>query len=292
MRSSERLSANIFSFILRPYLKIFEEQSPEVLLKKALKMLDDDAVSEIREFVLRRQHTSGGFVDRAGNPDLYYSLFGFYLAKTLGLNEILRATGAYAENETGGNIPDCIHLQCTAILIAELSDNKMLLKDLRKKIRWNLSKQIEKQPEYGAFVTLLSCYHTGDYNSVFSVMRHLKRLKEKETLPSTVIAALIVMHSSIKKLTGNLIGKLIAFYDGKGGFRAVKTAPVTDMLSTAVSLYSLRYSGYDLRMIKPDCLRFIDSHYINGGFCSNILDRDPDIEYTFYGLLALGSLAD
>ena len=255
-------------------------------------MLDDNAVSEIREFVRSRQHSSGAFVDRAGKPDLYYTLFGFYLANTLGLNEILRAAGAYAENESGNSKTDFIHLQCAAILITELSDNKKLLTAIRKQIRRNLSSQMRKQPEYGAFVTLLACYHTRDYLSVFKVMRHLKRLKDKETLPSTVIAALIVIQSSFKDLIDNLIKKLIDFYDRDGGFRAVKTAPVADMLSTAVSLYALRFSGYDLRMIKPDCLRFIDSHYIDGGFCSNILDRDPDIEYTFYGLLALGSIAE
>jgi hypothetical protein len=45
-------------------------------------------------------------------------------------------------------------------------------------------------------------------------------------------------------------------------------------------------------MIKPDCLDFIDSMFKNGGFGGNVLDQDPDIEYTFYGLIALGSLAD
>ncbi len=292
MRSLERLSANIFSVILRPYLKRFEEQSPEAFLKRSLKMLDDDAVRDIREFVQSSRHTSGGFIDRAGNPDLYYTLFGFYLARALGSDEILKGTGAFAEEHSGNGKPDGIHLQCAAILIAELSDDKKLLKAVSKQIRRNLSRQLKKQPEYGAFVTLLACWHTSDYISVFNILRHLKRLEEKDTLPSTVLSALIVMQSSFNKPVGSLIKKLIAFYDQNGGFRAVKAAPVADMLSTAVSLYALRYSGYDLRMIKPECLVFIDSHYTEGGFCSNMLDRDRDIEYTFYGLLALGSLAD
>jgi len=255
-------------------------------------MLDDDVISDLKEFVRSRQHTSGGFVDRAGNPDLYYTLFGFYLARTLGLNEILTASGTFAENQCRNNLPDGVHLQCAAILISELSEDKKLSKALRKQIRRNLSNQMKRQPEYTAFITLLSCYHTRDYISVFNIMRHLKRLEGKATLPSTAIAALVVIQSSFHRPVNNLRKKLTSFYDNNGGFRAVMAAPVTDMLSTAVSLYALRYSGYDLRMIKPESLGFIDSNYIDGGFCSNILDNDPDIEYTFYGLLALGSLTD
>jgi hypothetical protein len=292
MRLSERLSANIFSILLRPFLKRFEGRSPEDFLRRSDKMLDTDATADLRAFVRSRQHPSGGFVDRAGNPDLYYTLFGYYLANALGLNEILAATGKYAENEAGHMKPDGIHLQCAAILIAELSDDRKLLKALRRQISRNLNRQLKKQPEYGAFVTLLTCWHTGDFISVLRIMRHLKRLEENDNLPSTVIASLVVMLSSFDRPAGNLINRLIAFSDKNGGFRAVKAAPLPDMLSTAVSLYALRYSGYDLRMIRPECLSFIDAHYASGGFCSNMLDRDADLEYTFYGLLALGSLAD
>ncbi len=292
MRSSERLSANIFSIILRPFLKKFIDGSPSVYLKKSLTLLHDDSISDLQKFVRSRQHSSGGFVDRAGNPDLYYTLFGFYLAKALGLYELLIASGNYAKNVCRNNTPDGVHLQCAAIIISELSEDKRPIKALRKEIRRNLAGRMNKQPEYSAFVTLLTCLHTGDYLAVLKVMRHLKQLEENDKLPSTVIAALVVINSSFNRPVENLIKKLLDYYDTNGGFKAVKAAPVTDMLSTAVSLYALRYAGYDLIKIKPECMGFIDSHFIDDGFFSNILDRDPDIEYTFYGLLALGSLAD
>jgi len=76
-----------------------------------------------------------------------------------------------------------------------------------------------------------------------------------------------------------------------GSFAAVKNAPVGDLLSTGVALYALKVAGADIRKIAPDCLEYIDSLYSDGGFCATILDPDPDVEYTFYGLLALGALA-
>lgn len=72
---------------------------------------------------------------------------------------------------------------------------------------------------------------------------------------------------------------------------ATKTTKAADLLSTAVALYSLYFAGADLRKIRPACLDYIDSLFHNGGFSANSIDPDTDIEYTFYGLLALGALA-
>ncbi len=84
----------------------------------------------------------------------------------------------------------------------------------------------------------------------------------------------------------------MSYYSYTGGFKATEAVPVPDLLSTAVALYALDFVGYDLRRIKPECLTFTDSLFTEGGFGSNYLDPEPDIEYTFYGMLALGSLAD
>ena len=36
----------------------------------------DDAAGLVLEFLNRQRHPSGGFKDRAGEPDLYYTVFG------------------------------------------------------------------------------------------------------------------------------------------------------------------------------------------------------------------------
>ncbi len=79
----------------------------------------------------------------------------------------------------------------------------------------------------------------------------------------------------------------------EAGFRAGPQAPVPDLLSTAVSLYALRCADISCRNIADSCLAFVDSLWNeDGGFCGSLADTDSDCEYTFYGLLALGCLAD
>ena len=63
------------------------------------------------------------------------------------------------------------------------------------------------------------------------------------------------------------------------------------MLSTAVALFALNYAESDLRLLKPACLDFIQQNFADGAFLSGDGDQTADLEYTFYGLLALGVLA-
>lgn len=81
-------------------------------------------------------------------------------------------------------------------------------------------------------------------------------------------------------------------YYKNGCFSAYSKTAYGDLLSTGVALYGLRFVESDLSIIKPDCLNYIDSLYSEGGFCATAFDDTPDVEYTFYGLLGLGSLTD
>ena len=87
------------------------------------------------------------------------------------------------------------------------------------------------------------------------------------------------------------VNELRSFHRKNGGFAALKRAPSDDLLSTGVALFALNFLDADVRLIKPDCLNFVDDMYDNGGFRSTYADSITDIEYTFYGLLALGSMS-
>ena len=71
-----------------------------------------------------------------------------------------------------------------------------------------------------------------------------------------------------------------------GGFYASEAAPIPDLLSTAVALFTLRLIGAEFK----DATQFIQAHWLdNGGFAPTLLDDYSDVEYVFYGLLALGT---
>jgi len=77
-----------------------------------------------------------------------------------------------------------------------------------------------------------------------------------------------------------------------GGFFATPVAPLPDLLSTATALHALDGLHVDLGPIREPCLDFIDTLWTSqGGFHGNWTDDELDVEYTYYGLLALGHLS-
>jgi hypothetical protein len=292
MKLWEKLSATIFRLLSLPFLHKFETGSPERILTRSLKLLDQDAIDSLKAFVKGKQTKSGGFADKAGNADLYYTLFGYYLVDALGLYDIRLPIEKYLENEVTNNKLEGVHLHCAAILADRIGANKSIRKALTEKVRENLKNQFEKQAVYNTFLSLLTCYYVKDFKSLYRLRKQSESLTGRKSFTSPVVAAFLVLQSSFRKPVKDLREKLLTFYNGKGGFKATVAAPVPDLLSTAVALYALNFTGYDLSIIKPDSLDFVDSMFTEGGFMGNVLDTDPDVEYTFYGLLALGSLAD
>lgn len=75
--------------------------------------------------------------------------------------------------------------------------------------------------------------------------------------------------------------------DETGGFHASELAPIPDLLSTAVALFTLKLAGAEA----GDARDFIQAHWLEtGGFAPTLLDDYSDVEYCFYGLLGLGSI--
>lgn len=108
-----------------------------------------------------------------------------------------------------------------------------------------------------------------------------------EQLSTNAVCCLLAMkYQSMGSCDQQLVEWLKARQDESGGFYSSEVAPMPDMLSTAVALFTLRLIGE-----KPHkASDFIDAHWMeNGGFSPTIYDEYSDVEYMFYGLLALGS---
>ena len=104
---------------------------------------------------------------------------------------------------------------------------------------------------------------------------------------STAACCVLAMqHQTGEALDTTLVSWLKARQDETGGFFASEVAPVPDLLSTAVAVFTLRLIDERPRL----AARFIEAHWLDmGSFAPTLLDEYSDVEYLFYGLLALGS---
>ena len=290
MKWLEKFSGTIYRIAAAKSLIRFDEFNPEKALRRSLLMIDPLTANEIRGFLSSRQTDSGGFMDKGGKSDLYYSLFGSFASEALDLDDSNERLKQYLDQSMSDSKPEGVHLHCAVILISRLAGINRLSKDIRDTLNKNISKPGTMSP-YTAFLSLLSYYYSGNYKGLYQVSRRLKTISKVKDVPCTVVAANLVLQHCFGRPVEDHIHAIHSFYMKNGSFAAVKNAPVGDLLSTGVALYALKVAGADIRKIVPDCLEYVDSLYAGGGFCATILDHDPDVEYTFYGLLALGALA-
>ncbi len=291
MKFWERFSRSIFKLAARPRLKKVGPKLLEPVLAKAPLLLDSEMISEIRSFILSKQTSEGGFADRGGKTDLYYTLFGYYIAEALSVSGVMEPLKKYIKEQVTTNNLSGVYLHCGAILYAKLIGKDHMTEKMRKQIVAGLRKTDSKQPEYSGFLAMLALYYLEDFYSIQRVVNQYKRSFKPEAHPCPVTAATAILLGMAGNQNTGIADVLKTFYRNNGGFAAVHHAPSEDLLSTGVSLYALQFLDTDLRLIKPDCLIFVDGLYDGGGFRSTRSDYLTDVEYTFYGLLALGSLS-
>jgi prenyltransferase beta subunit len=264
----------------------------ENALGKSIKLFDPQTIEEIGLFLKKQQTSAGGFSDRGGRCDLYYTLFGFFVAEAIGLQEVIPPLRNYIKNIVLTDDLKGVHLNCAIILYVKLFGVDTLPTNLRDKLAFEKKQNEPPHAYYSLFLDLLTSYYTEDYFQLYKLQKALKKNGSTSEMPCSVTSASLIIQASLGRKTDELIAVLNLFYRNDGSYAAVKHAPIGDLLSTGVALYALKFVGYDLRIMKPDGLNYIDSLYSDGGFCATVLDPGPDVEYTFYGLLALGALAE
>ncbi|WP_423126369.1 hypothetical protein [Gaoshiqia sp. Z1-71] len=258
-------------------------------IRDGLSLLDPDIQNEIRQFTDRQQHPSGAFTDRAGNPDCYYSLFGFWLASALNMKSNLERLLAFAsvkDIDLEKRPVDRFALMLIRHSLSPGKNNSSKLPGMlfKKEYRVNFSYQL--------FLSLLVFdARYGRKEWLYFLVRLVLRVYQPEgNVPCSLLAALTVARHEAGLKTEKQHRQLRAFMDGDQGFKSFMHMESGDLLSTGVALYALQ-TGYDLRLIAPDCFSFVQRQYAGGAFLSGDGDQTRDLEYTFYGLLALGSLA-
>lgn len=80
-----------------------------------------DSADRVRHFLFSQLHASGGFLNRAGEPDLYYTVFGLEGLAALQIEPPATDIAAYLRTFGDGANLDLVHLCCLARCWADLS---------------------------------------------------------------------------------------------------------------------------------------------------------------------------
>lgn len=280
----------IYNLIASSRLRKATTMSIETILRNSKGLLESEMIEEMRGFIRQSQADSGGFADKAGKGDIYYSLFGYFVAEALDEAGIVDSLKSFVAKTVKEKALKGVNLYCAAILYVKLFGLDKTSNALKKKVKSELLSHKHVASEYNSFMGLLALYYFEDYLGMNSLLKQYKSFEWKGNQPCTVVAATAILLDINGRSNKISQEKLMSFYRRNGGFAALKNAPESDLLSTATALYALLFTGSDLRLIKPDCLMFADSLYHEGGFRSMKPDPEIDTEYTFYGLLALGTL--
>jgi len=272
----------------------------------------------VRDFLLSQQHEDGGFRDRAGRSDLYYTVFGLDGLLALQAELPSRKVAQYLGGFRGGDGLDFVHLCCLARAWAALGHGKTpdLPGDWRDEIAARLR---EYRSEDGGFSPVRHGSNATAYACFLALAAHqdlqmplpdglevARALKWLETpdgawanerglklgaTNATAAAATLLRHLSMP-VDARVGHWLRARCHAQGGFLAVPGAPMPDLLSTATTLHALAGMQMAIDEVREACLDFVDSLWTNeGGFYGHWGEESLDCEYTYYGLLALGHLS-
>jgi len=265
----------------------------------------------VRDFLLRQINPDGGFKDRSGASDLYYTVFGLDALIAL-RSEMPGKTREYIQQFGTGEGLDFVHSCCLARAWSALemrSGNSTQLANRIEQFRtadggYHVLAQQPFGTTYASFLAL------GAYQDlrwpVPEPLRLVQSLKFLETndgawandrnmkIGSTnATSAAVISLRQLDQPINPMVGQwLLERADAEGGFRASPDAPLPDLLSTATALHALSALQKPFDAIKESCLDFIDTLWTNeGSFHGHWGDDYLDAEYTFYGLLALGNLS-
>ncbi len=271
----------------------------------------------VRTFVGAMQNPNGGYRGRGTQSDLYYTSFAVECTLALGEGTFTPTLASYLADFGSGERLDFIHLTSLARCWARVP-GAMPDETLRNK--WERRMLTYRAPEGGFHTTAAPTQ--GSVSGTFLAFMAFEDLGKRFPISLRMVFEATALRSkdgayaneprmqagTTLATAGMLILRrrmglssddaVLRWLNGccfrEGGYLATPDAPVPDLLSTATVLYAFRRLG-----IKPDKARvnaslgFVESlFHESGGFSGSWLDHTPDTEYTFYGLLSLGCLAE
>ena len=273
-----------------------------------------DAAGLVRSFMIKQLHENGGFVDRKGHPDLYYTVFGLDGLQSLGALPEPSRWQPFLESKLSIDDSDFVHLCCLIRCLSIVPEKR----DFRDKL---LKKLLEFQCADGGFQPEKNAAHGTAYGAFLAVgafqdlgvnlracqdgiLASLNKLRipdggwgndrqQRSAATNATAAVMTTLRQFGVKPDAEAVHWLASNCHPMGGFLANPLAPVPDLLSTATALHALSGVQYEFgEDMRERCLDFIDTLWTNvGSFHGHWHEDELDTEYTFYGLLALGHLS-
>ena len=278
-----------------------------------------DATDLIANFLRNQQNEDGGFKDRKGKSDLYYTVFGLDALTALQRPFDENRLRSFIEPFGDGSSLDFVHLCALARCWAALGSserNPSRCESMANRLNgfrardggFNQKVGSAHGTAYGAFLGLAAYQDLGlALPEPMELVRSLKFLETDDgawtnelfgrgPMPvgatNSTAAAVTVLRNLGVPVNQAVGAWLLAQVRPEGGFLAIPGAPIPDLLSTATALHALSGMQTPFDRVKESCLDFIDTLWTNeGSFHGNWADEHLDCEYTCYGLLALGHLS-
>ena len=171
MRFWERFSKITFNLFAHLSGNKIQVKSIESVLKNAVIMIDPESLKQMRSYVINQQTSEGGFPDRAGKCDIYYSLFGCFVAEALDIKTINAPLKHYVNNIVRTNNLSGINLHCASILYAKLFGLETFPKALKKKVLSDLIQTGNQLPIYSDFLSMLTYYYLNDLKGIYRIIK-------------------------------------------------------------------------------------------------------------------------
>jgi prenyltransferase beta subunit len=281
------------------------------IARLAPKLLGDSA-DLVAQFIRGQLNADGGFSNRAGDSDLYYTVFGLQALLALRVDLPVESAAVYLRGFGAGEDLDLVHLACLAgcwammpALAPSTSDAIIARVESYRTDDggYHASRDAVHGSAYHAFLAMGAYQDLGamppDPDRVGASLVALQSAdgafandpgRPRGSTPATAAAITLIRHLNMPASPALADWLLARRYEG--GFFASPDAPVPDLLSTATALHALSSLHAPIDGIREGCLDFVDSLWTSqGAFYGTWADDVPDCEYTFYGLLALGHLA-
>ena len=276
-------------------------------LNRGKNRLSAEAISRLTAYIESQLLPDQSFMDKTGRSDLYYTLFGWMLCWVLKIELDTVRMKVYLDHQDEKNT-DLIHYACLkrCVVVCKLftkGKSAAAVQVLRKQ-QIRAIDQFEQVPNndvnapYTQYIWLSLLEDTG--NKPQDTKQIIASLASYATgdggYANDTTATVATTNATVAALavSGQLKGfspdpaldYLSKLQHRNGGFSATPSSAIPDVLSTATALFLLYCYG-----VKPlyDAENFIEAHWLEpGGFAATLADDKSDIEYCFYGLLALG----